>query len=305
MTRILIGISLVLIGLVAGFVLSKKLSSSDDHPPHVVTEEFRSQFNDNGERLLAVSGTKNFRDLGGYKTQDGRTIKWNLIYRSDNLAHLDEVGMEAFQALDIRAITDLRSSSERMQEPNRIPAAYPGPIYNVLPINDRPVDIRALGRKIVTGKITDKDIDDLLDHRKFITNDSHRAYWGQWLSDLAKDEATPHLFHCTSGKDRTGFGASVFLLAMGVPEKTVKTDFLLSNAVLEKYNSARILEIDRKVPGSIDEDLFGKILGVSESTINNSFAEMKSRYGSIDGFIRDGLGVDDATRTKLQSKFLE
>lgn len=305
MKRLFVSLALLIAGIALGFFAHMKMSGDDEYPVHIVTEEYRAQFNKDGERLLSVPGTKNFRDLGGYQTVDGRTVKWNMIYRSDNLAHLDESGMEAFQALGIKAITDLRSSDERIQEPNRIPASYPGPVYNVLPINDRPVDIRALGRKIVTGKITDADIDDLLDHRKFITNDSHRAYWGQWLRDLANDGAAPHLFHCTSGKDRTGFGASVFLLTMGVPEDTVKADFLLSNAVLEDYNAARIVEIDDKVPGSIAEELFRKILGVSESTIDKSFAEMKSRYGSIDGFIRDGLGVDDATRAKLQSKFLE
>jgi len=257
------------------------------------------------ERLLAVSGTKNFRDLGGYKTRDGRRTKWNMVYRSDNLAHLDKDGMSAFSDLGIRNITDLRSQDERIQEPNIIPASYPGPIYNVLPINDRPVDIRALGKRIVTGKITEEEISDLLDHRKFITNPSHRDYWGAWLRGLAEDEATPHLFHCTSGKDRTGFGASIFLLTMGVPEDTVKADFLLSNTVLADYNAARIEEIDDKVPGKIDEALFLKILGVSEETFDLSMAEMKSSFGSIDGFIRDGLGVDDAARQKLQDKFLE
>ena len=305
MKRFFLGLVLLLVGIGLGFFVAKQLSGSDEDSVHIVTENFRAKFNENGNRLLAISGTKNFRDLGGYKTTDGRTTKWDMLYRSDNLAHLDEVGMEAFEALGIRAITDLRSGPERIQEPNRIPASYPGPVYNVLPINERPVDIRVLGRKIAMGSITDEDINDLLDHRKFITNDEHRAYWGQWLRDLAGDTATPHLFHCTSGKDRTGFGASIFLLTMGVPEETVKADFLLSNAVLSDYNDARIIEIDDRIPGNIDEELFRKILGVSESTIDLSFAEMKTQFGSIDGFIRDGLGVDDVTRAKLQTKFLE
>lgn len=305
MKRFFLGLVLLLVGIGLGFFAAKKLSSSGEDSVHIVTEEFRVKFNSEGNRLLAVSGTKNFRDLGGYKTADGRTTKWNMLYRSDNLAHLDEAGMEAFKDLGIRAITDLRSGPERIQEPNRIPASYPGPVYNVLPINERPVDIRVLGRKIAMGSITDEDINDLLDHRKFITNDEHRAYWGQWLRDLADDTSTPHLFHCTSGKDRTGFGASIFLLAMGVPEETVKADFLLSNAVLSDYNDARIIEIDERIPGRIDEDLFREILGVSESTIDLSFAEMKTQFGSIDRFIRDGLGVDDVTRAKLQTKFLE
>ncbi|NNE56678.1 MAG: tyrosine-protein phosphatase [Hellea sp.] len=307
MKRIILLLLVLILGFMAGSFVAYKLLRGDDtpEPAHIISDAYLEKFNSGGERLLQVPGTKNFRDLGGYKTADGRTVKWDMIYRSDNLAHLDSAGMEAFEALNIRTITDLRSEEERIQEPNRIPAAYPGRHYQVLPINDRPVDIRVLGKKIITGKITDEEISDLLDHRKFITTDSHREYWGQWLRDLANDEATPHLFHCTSGKDRTGFGASIFLLTMGVPEEIVKQDFLLSNQVLEEYNDARIIEIEKKVPGSIDEDLFRKILGVSEETIDLSFAEMKSQYGSVDGFIRDGLGIDDETRQRLQDKFLE
>ncbi len=306
MKRIILSILILVVGIISGFIGGKVIGGDDaEYPVHIVTPEYRAKFNGTGERLLSVPGTKNFRDMGGYETSDGRTSKWNMVYRSDNLAHLDSIGMEKFITLGIKAITDLRSINERMQEPNRLPGTYPDPTYSVLPINDRPVDIRVLGRKIVTGKITEQDIDDLLDHRKFVKNAELREYWGQWLRSLANDNATPHLFHCTSGKDRTGFGASIFLLTLGVPEETVKADFLLSNAVLEDYNVARIKEIDSKIPGKIDEDLFRKILGVSESTIDLSFAEMKSQFGSIDGFIKDGLLVDDKTRERLQAKFLE
>ena len=305
MKRFILSCVILFIGAGIGFFVAQKLRGDTEMPVHVVTEAFRAQFNKEGTRLLDIPGTKNFRDLGGYETKDGRKSRWNMLFRSDNLAHLSEDGLKAFKDLDIRTITDLRSSNERIQEPNRLPASYPGVVYNVLPINDRPVDIRAMGRKIVTGNITDKDIDDLLDHRKFITNPDHRSYWGEWLRNLVNNDSTPHLFHCTSGKDRTGFGASIFLLTIGVPEETVKADFLLSNSVLADYNDARIKEIDARIPGKINEDIFRKILGVSEKTIDLSFAQMKSDFGSIDGFIRDGLEIDDDIRLQLQDKFLE
>ena len=305
MKRLLVTLLLVLIGIGLGLFISHKRGAETETLAHIIPIEHLAKFNGDGTRLLQIPGTKNFRDMGGYKTADGKTVKWNMVYRSDSLAHLDSAGMTAFSDLGIRTITDLRSEPERIQEPNRIPAVYPGTRYQVLPINDRPVDIRALGKRIITGKVTDAEISDLLDHRRFITNSSHRGYWGQWLAELANDDATPHLFHCTSGKDRTGFGGSIFLLALGVPKETVQQDFLLSNLVLEDYNAARIAEIDKIVPGKIDEALFRKILGVSQKTIEASFAEMDSQYGSVDGFIRDGLEIDDETRQRLKNKFLE
>ncbi len=305
MKRLLVTLLLLLIGISLGLFIAYKRGGETEAVTHIIPTQHLAKFNSQGIRLLSIPGTKNFRDMGGYKTADGKTVKWNMVYRSDSLAHLDSAGMSAFADLGIRAITDLRSEPERIQEPDRIPANYPGSKYQVLPINDRPVDIRALGKRIVMGKITDAEISDLLDHRRFITNSSHRSYWGQWLAELANDDATPHLFHCTSGKDRTGFGGAIFLLAIGVPKETVQQDFLLSNKVLEDYNTARIAEIDKKIPGNIDEALFRKILGVSQETIEATFAEMESRYGSIDGFFRDGLEIDDETRQKLKDKFLE
>ncbi|MGB0907975.1 MAG: tyrosine-protein phosphatase [Maricaulaceae bacterium] len=256
-------------------------------------------------RLLSIDGTRNTRDLGGYAAADGRTVKWGMIYRSDNLGHLTKIGKADIAALKVVAITDLRSGPEREQEPDKIPETTPAITYSVLPINDQPVDIKKLSRKIAKGDVDEAEIMELLDHRRFITNPAHRKNWGDWVKNLAEDEATPHLFHCTSGKDRAGFGAAITLLTLGVPKETVMEDFLLSNMVYADYIDENTKKIKRFVKDEKAIATIRKVMGVSEETMVATFAEMEAQYGSVDGFIKDGLGIDDETRARLQDKFLE
>jgi protein-tyrosine phosphatase len=255
-------------------------------------------------RLLNIAGTRNFRDLGGYNTVDGRTVKSGMIYRADNLAHLGDAGQADLAALNLKTITDLRSDEERKQEPDDI-AQSTLLAYNVLPINDQPVDIRKLSRKIIMGRVDEGEVMALLDHRRFITSPAHRESWGGWLKSLVDDANTPHLFHCTSGKDRTGYGAAILLLTLGVDKETVMSDFLFSNDVLAGYNDATIARIEKKVGQRDSLQTIRKIMGVSRETMEATFAEMESGYGSVDGFVEQGLGIDATMRTALQDKFLE
>ncbi len=297
-------LALMIVGLL-GLAYSKGRKKAEAPEPvnHYSAEQL-AKINTDGPRLLAIDGTRNFRDLGGYRTKDGKVVRWGSIYRSDNLAHLDEVGLAALDKLGLSSIADLRSAPERMHEPDILPDSLDGVRYQTLPINDEPVDIRKIGRDIITGKVNEEEMLNLLDHRRFINDPKHRETWGAWLEGLAKKDRTPHLFHCTSGKDRAGYGAAIFLLTLGVPKETVKEDFLLTNTIMETYISETLDDIDRKVPGKIDRDLFRKIMGVSEETIDATFAEMERLYGSTDKFIEEGLGIDPVIRAQLQVKFL-
>lgn len=256
-------------------------------------------------RLVVIEGTRNTRDLGGYQMADGRTIKHGMMFRSDNLAHLTETGKAEIAALNIKAVTDLRSDKEREQEPDQLPMTTPPIDYAVLPINDKPVDIRKISRKIIMGRIDEDEVMTLLDHRRFITNSAHRESWGNWLKSLASDDKTPHLFHCTSGKDRAGFGSVIFLLTLGADKDTAMEDFLFSNAVLKGYNDATIAGIEDKIGKRDSLEIIRKIMGVSQETLEATFAEMEAQFGSVDAFIEEGLGIDAETRARLQDKFLE
>ena len=257
------------------------------------------------DRLIPIDGTRNTRDIGGYQTVDGRQVKWGMLYRSDNLHELTKIGRSQIADLGIVSVTDLRSEKEIEDAPDALPKTSPPVQYRVLPINDESVDIKALGRQIVKGEIDDAQIMMLLDHRRFITNPAHRKSWGDWVTSLNEDQKSPHLFHCTSGKDRAGYGAAILLLTLGVPKDTVMNDFLLSNIVYADYIDKMVGKIDKYVRKDVDTDLIRKVMGVSRETLVATFAEMETQYGSIDGFIEEGLGINADTRESLQEKFLE
>jgi len=257
------------------------------------------------QRLLSIEGTRNFRDLGGYKTQDGRTVKWGHIYRSDNLAELKKDGLKALAALDLAVITDLRSEPERDEAPDKLPKQEP-PIRQVtLDVNTHAVDIRRLTRQIMKGEMDEHEVTRLLDHNQFIENPAILEEWGQWVRSLAEPGNIPQLHHCTSGKDRAGFASAILLLTLGVPKETVMEDFLLSNEILAEYNAGNIKKIQRFAKEGTDMEIFRTIMGVQEQTLRNAFALMETEYGSIDGFIEIGLGVDTQTRLAVQELLLE
>ena len=129
--------------------------------------------------------------------------------------------------------------------------------------------------------------------------------WGQWLAGLAEADNLPHLFHCTAGKDRTGFAAAIVLLTLGVPTDQVMEDFLLSNEYRRAGIEESIEKIQTHSEHEVDAEVLRQVLGVSPRSLEGAIKAMEEKYGSIDGFIEHGLGIDAATRAKLQALLLE
>ena len=115
----------------------------------------------------------------------------------------------------------------------------------------------------------------------------------------------PHLFHCTAGKDRTGFAAAILLLTLGVSEQQVIDDFLLSNTFLADQIDKNLQKIASRSKTPLNETALRQVLGVTSSSLEGAFAAMRSSYGSIENFIEQGLGIEQKTREKLKETFLE
>ncbi|MGI9295709.1 MAG: tyrosine-protein phosphatase [Pseudomonadales bacterium] len=257
------------------------------------------------QRLLPLNTTMNTRDMGGYSTADGRRVKWGVLFRSDSLANMDDPDLAYLEELQLTTVTDFRSDSEREEAPDRLPQKPLAITYRTLPINDPAVDAAALGRKIFSGKLTQEELVGLLDRSDYIENPEMSLLWGQWVASLAEPGALPHMFHCTAGKDRTGFAAALVLLTLGVPKDQVMQDFLLSNTYLGPKIEESLKKIQAHSEEDVDTDILRQILGVSPNSLNGAIQAMESKYGSIDEYIELGLGIDLATRLKLQAVLLE
>jgi len=256
-------------------------------------------------RLLPLENADNARDIGGYRTVQGNSVKWGILFRSDSIAELDERDLDILKSLQLSVITDFRSESERSRAPDRLPSQSPPIDYRILAINNPAVDVEALRHQVFSGSLSSEDLIGLTDRRAYVTDPAMRAAWGAWLRSLAEPGALPQLFHCTAGKDRTGFAAALVLLTLGVPQDQVMEDFLLSNVTLEEKIHRSIAHIEATAQRDVDREVLTQVIGVSPSSLEDAFAEMEARYGSIDNYISEGLGVDSRTRQLLRETLLE
>lgn len=257
------------------------------------------------KRTLPLDNTENTRDLGGYQTIDGHSVKWGMLFRSDSIAELDEQDLNTLQSLELAVVTDFRSEAERAEAPDRLPIQSSAIDYRTLAINNPAVDVEALRHKVYSGALSSADLLKLTDRRVYVTDPAMRSAWGGWLRSLSEPGALPQLFHCTAGKDRTGFAAALVLLTLGVSRDQVMADFMLSNTMLEARIHASISHIEANAQGNVDREALAQVIGVSPTSLLDAFAEMEARYGSIDNYISEGLGVNSKTRQLLRAKLLE
>ncbi|WP_150290998.1 tyrosine-protein phosphatase [Sphingobium estronivorans] len=254
------------------------------------------------DRALHLSTAPNFRDIGGYRTVDGRWVKPGLIYRSDQLDRLSDGDLAAIGALRPGLLVDLRTETERKREPDRAPPGVRQQILDVAADSSGSLggDMRKAQAAIASGQGAA-----LLAaaNRDFVSLPSARAAYGTLLRELAEGNDGPLIYHCTAGKDRTGWATAVILTLLGVPQETVMADFLASNRYLKAKNDATIAAM--KASGAaFDPAFLEPVLTVRPEYLQNAFDEVQRRYGSFDAYARDGLGLSQADIAALRRRYL-
>ena len=255
------------------------------------------------QRVLALDGGINFRDFGGYPTADGRRVKWRKLLRSGHLAKLSDAAHAEVEALGLALVCDFRLDREQEKRPSRLPAIDRRIRLNIWPKSARSV------ADMMRAKTTD-DVDD----GEILARQN--AVYREFAVDFAAEYATmfrhildaagrPVLIHCTAGKDRTGLGAALILLALGVPADTVMDDYLISNAC--PHLRAEILEIARRTReiAASEESRFLHLLGARAESLNAAFDAIREVAGSIDGYLSNNLGLTAADLQRLREGYLE
>ena len=250
-------------------------------------------------RLLPMDGAHNTRELGGYKTTDGKSIKWGMLYRSDKLSDISKTDQKYLQTLGIKKIVDFRSEEEKTEDPDIIPE---GIDYIEMPIS---VDgaMRSKIEAVLKGE-TDKEVKSFLvdANREFVT--SYTDVYENFLRGLI-DEDAPTLFHCTAGKDRAGFAAAITLIALGVSKETVIKDYMKTNAFTQERIEEILDQIELMSLYQTDAEILRPLIGVERIYIETAFKTAEEKYGSLENFIRVGLNISDEDIQKLRNKFLE
>jgi len=255
-------------------------------------------------RHVVLEGARNFRDLGGYATADGRTVRWGLLYRSDNLAHLTDADLDELARLGIKLVCDFRSAPEKAEEPDRLPKANP-PEVAELAIFDESFSPSEFRKRLLSGDLGDLDLRKALTdaNRQFATR--FAPQYAAMLDLVSKPADLPAVVHCTAGKDRTGFAAAVILRTLGVPEETVYQDFLLTNHYTADYIDRTLWTIRLLSLFRVDPERVRPVLGVERGYLAAAFKEVDARYGSFDAYRREALGFDDAETEAFRRLALE
>jgi protein-tyrosine phosphatase len=257
---------------------------------------------DGQERFAPISGSVNFRDVGGYRTASGQWVRRGLVYRSGMLSRLTDADLDWLQGQQVKWVCDLRSQEEVNAEPDRVP---PGAVYSNRPLTD-PDENRERRRRLMALLFNRRNLNNMMpEYYQRVALEANAALYGDILRHLSDPQHLPAIIHCTAGKDRTGVGVALLLAVLGVPEETIVADYSLSNQfynTFREYSSKAIAPLT-KVGVKIDD--IQPLLIAHPNTIRAALAHIRNRYGSVDRYLIDRAGLDEATLERLRATFLQ
>jgi protein-tyrosine phosphatase len=243
------------------------------------------------QRVVRLQGATNFRDLGGYRTRDGRQVRWRRLFRSDHLGRLTADDEAMLAALGLQQVLDFRGDQERAAMPNRLAAARHHALGIEPTVVQRMQDLVAAGQRL-SAPVAVALMQEL--YRALVNDQAHR--FAELFEHLLASD-TPLVFHCTAGKDRTGFAAALILHALGVPREAMVQDYLLTNALYQPPP----LPPHTETP----TEALAVLWRVQEDFLDAAFDALERDHGGLDRYLAQRLGVGPAARETLARKFLE
>jgi protein-tyrosine phosphatase len=256
------------------------------------------------ERIVPLKNFSNFRDLGGYKTKDDKTVKWGLFYRSEDLSNLKDDDLKYFESLGIKYVLDYRSEDEVSRNPDvqvRLVKNINIPGMNIKG-NDN-LDMTSYVEQVLQVNEVNINPEELL-KEAYKTMPLDNPAYKELFNIFKNPENTAILQHCTAGKDRTGVGSALILLALNVDEDIVIKDYLESNNNRKSFTK-NIMETykdfmkDEKVKKMIEG-----VLGVDEMFIKSSLNSIKNKYGTYEEYFKNEYGLDKHELDRLRKLYL-
>lgn len=258
-------------------------------------------------RIFDIPGVRNFRDMGGYATSDGRKMAAGRLFRSGHFAELAENNAARVAACDISTVIDFRSPSET----ERFPAVWHPdwtPRYYHTPIGGNAAAwVRDLYERLSKTEFpaTELRAQFILAFQTIpIANaDGLKRMFDILIDD---DDGGAALFHCTAGKDRTGIAGALILKTLEVTEDQIFEDFLLTNDAVDLHATAAHYAalMSEKAGRPIDPAAVHPLVGVEPDFLHAAFGVMAENFGSVDDYLTTAMGLSPERRETLKTRFL-
>lgn len=250
------------------------------------------------ERRIPLDHEPNLRDIGGIETTDGRRVKWGKIYRSGKLSELDRNDQALLTNLGIKTVCDFRSDVEQEKHPNNLPS---GITYHRYPIGDRDgASFQKLRKDVLKKRLKGKDAEQTFVNLMALFADSVAHDFKPVLDLLLADGNEPLIYHCSGGKDRTGFMTAIILAAMDVDIKTIRKDYLMSNYYRQEANQKKIRKA--RLIG-LDQETLEYLFIVRDSYFDSVMNTIKDNYGDMDNYLEVKFGLTREVRDELKEKY--
>ncbi|MGE0231926.1 MAG: tyrosine-protein phosphatase [Flavobacteriaceae bacterium] len=247
-----------------------------------------------------IEGSINFRSVAGAAGHEGRRIRPGVLYRCGSLEKLTDAGLDAFHGIGIGAIFDLRSQHEIATYPSRLVG------------HDR-VITHQVEHNIINGNLQEvlKEATSSSTHARKAMNMVYEdmpfsfAHIFRELLNVAANSEGPILVNCMAGKDRTGLGIGMLLAGAGVSRDDIMADYMVTNDYIPEIRDYHVKRQQARGNPVPPDDVLHWVVQVHPEYLERSFDAIDAKYPDLDAYLREEVGVDDETLTKLRDRLLE
>ncbi|GAC1360439.1 MAG: hypothetical protein NVSMB44_12060 [Ktedonobacteraceae bacterium] len=237
------------------------------------------------QRYLALEGSYNIRDIGGYTTRDGRMTRWGTVLRADSLSNLPLASQRALLDYPVRTIIDLRRGSELQASPD---------VFADSPL------VKYINISLLEDESRIAQMHSLEELYRFMLDDSQQEI-KQVIEAMAQEDTFPCVLHCTIGKDRTGLIVALLLSLGKVPADTIADDYALSEQYLDPLFKAFRARAEEN---GVDTERLAWIVHSRQETMHATLAYLQERYGDARGYL-SSLGITDQQIENILSRLIE
>lgn len=253
---------------------------------------------------------RNIRDLGGLTGLDGRKIKKNILIRSAMLNNLEDEDIAWLREINVTKIYDLRTQTEVARKPDiQVPGIENINFYLQDENNGAGLTMKGIRALMISSKTEEERLALIPEmqvlYSTMVKNDFCRKRFGALIRDIVAHEDGAVLFHCTSGKDRTGMTAAILCSILGVSREDIFDDYLRSLEHAEWESAIMRQEFIDEGASDAVADKLKQFFVVDKAFLETFFSEIEKESGSVEKYIKDVYKIDDQMIEKFRERMLE